>query len=240
MTNLLARFFIPCFFIVMAGLRVVRDAVSESYYNAQLNDEEFLLLTDLNRSRNPEFPYNKDEVFHLESMNESECKAEFRFEKEDIVPLLDVLALPDKFVCNQGSKCSALEGLCILLKRLTYPCRYSDMMHRFQRPVPELSMIVNTVLDYVYIRHSHRLTQWNMALLNPAALEQYAEVITEKGSALTNCLGFIDGTVRPICRPEKNQKVVYNGHKRIHSLKFQSLVLPNGIIGNLYGPVGKT
>ena len=30
--------------------------------------------------------------------------------------------------------------------------------------------------------------------------------------------------------------VVYNGHKRTHALKFQSLGLLNGLIGNLCGP----
>ena len=59
-----------------------------------------------------------------------------------------------------------------------------------------------------------------------------------KGAALENCFGFIDGTVRPIARPDENQRVVYNGHKRVHALKFQSVALPNGIITNTYGPVG--
>jgi hypothetical protein len=54
-----------------------------------------------------------------------------------------------------------------------------------------------------------------------------------------NCFGFIDGTVRPICRPKQNQKTVYNGHKRVHALKFQSVALPCGMIANMYGPVGK-
>ena len=56
---------------------------------------------------------------------------------------------------------------------------------------------------------------------------------------MISCFGFIDGTVRPICRLSKNQQVVYNGHKRVHALKFQSVALPNGLIGNIYGPVGK-
>ena len=43
--------------------------------------------------------------------------------------------------------------------------------------------------------------------------------------------------MRPICRPGRNQRVVYNGHKRVHALKFQSVVAPNGLIANLYGPV---
>lgn len=32
--------------------------------------------------------------------------------------------------------------------------------------------------------------------------------------------------------------MVYNGHKRVHSLKFQSWAVPNGLTGHLYGPVG--
>lgn len=49
------------------------------------------------------------------------------------------------------------------------------------------------------------------------------------GSPLPNCFGFVDGTVRPISRPDENQRLVYNGHKRVHALKFQSLVVPNGL-----------
>ena len=47
----------------------------------------------------------------------------------------------------------------------------------------------------------------------------------------------MDGTVRPICRPKQHQRAVYNGHKRVHALKFQSVVTPNGLIANLFGPV---
>ena len=32
------------------------------------------------------------------------------------------------------------------------------------------------------------------------------------------------------------QIIVYNEHKWIHLLNFQSLALPNGLIANLYGP----
>ena len=60
-----------------------------------------------------------------------------------------------------------------------------------------------------------------------------------EGAALDNCYGFIDGTVRPICRPQDNQRVVHNGHKRVHAIKFQSVTAPSGMIAQIYGPVGK-
>ena len=30
---------------------------------------------------------------------------------------------------------------------------------------------------------------------------------------------------------------MYNGHKNVHAIKFQSVVAPNGLVANLYGPV---
>ena len=45
---------------------------------------------------------------------------------------------------------------------------------------------------------------------------------------------FIDGTTG---RPHDVQRELYSGHKRGHYIKFQSLFYPNGMIGDLYGPM---
>ena len=127
----------------------------------------------------------------------------------------------------------------MLLRRMSYPCRYGDMIPRFAKPVPVLSLITNQMLDFIYNVHGHKVLNWNHDLLSPANLQIYVDTITAKGAPLDNCFGFIDGTIRAIARPEKHQRILYNGHKRVHALKFQSIALPNGLIGNLYGPVGK-
>ncbi|XP_028403364.1 uncharacterized protein LOC114526065 [Dendronephthya gigantea] len=111
------------------------------------------------------------------------------------------------------------------------------MIAMFGRPVAELSMITNEVIDFIYEHHAHRITAWNERLLSPENLQIYADKIHTKGAALTNCFGFVDGTVRPLCRPVQHQRCVYNGHKRTHSIKFQSVTLPNGIIANMFGPI---
>ena len=126
-----------------------------------------------------------------------------------------------------------------MLKRFSYPCRLSDMISTFGRSVPELSMISNEVTEWMYNVHGHRITEWNHFIMSPNLLQTYSEAIHDKGAALENCFGFVDGTVRPISKPGVNQRAVYNGHKRVHALKFQSLALPNGLIGHLFGPVGK-
>ena len=222
----------------MSSFKDIRDFVFVGYAHDMFDDEEFCLLYDFYQSKNPDFPYNSYASFDLGEMDPAECYTEFRVEKWHIPLLADRLQISPTFRCPQRSVCDGIEGLCMLLKRLAYPCRYSDMVHRFARPVLVLSMITNTVLDYVYDRHGHRLTQWNNQVMDPNHLQQYADVISAKGSPLDNCFGFVDGTVRPISRPGQHQRAVYNGHKRVHALKFQSVALPNGLIGNLYGPIG--
>lgn len=223
----------------MASFRETREILATCFMEGIISDEEFVLLYDLNHSKNLELPYEEYGRFDLDEMEDSECIAEFRVSKHDLTTLRDALQIPESFTCQQGSVCDGMEGLCMLLRRLAYPCRYSDIIPRFGRPTPVLSMVTNKVLDFVYETHGHRITEWNHALLEPVKLQAYADAVYAKGAALDNCFGFIDGTVRPISRPREHQRLVYNGHKRVHSLKFQSLALPNGIIANMYGPVGE-
>ena len=217
------------------GLQSVRDVLLVSYFDDVIDDEEFTLLYEENYSRGI-FPYWKYDKFDLDDWDEEECKVELRFYKSDLAVLLHALRFPDRFVCSQRAVCSGMEGLCILLKRLAFPCRFTDMVMRFGRNPTELCLIFNHVLDFVYQTHQHRLNSWNQPFLNTPALEQYAQSIHARGAPLQNCFGFVDGTLCKISRPKNNQREVYNGHKRAHALKFQNVVVPNGLIANLNGP----
>ena len=75
-------------------------------------------------------------------------------------------------------------------------------------------------------------------LIRPRNLEYCADVVHRKKAALDNCFGFVDGTDWPISRPECNQRIVHNGLTRVHAIKFQSVVTPEGMIDNMLGPVG--
>ena len=70
------------------------------------------------------------------------------FKKNDIPRLVTALQLPDEIQCGiyHDLRVSSVEALCVTLKRLAFPCRYSDMMPRFARPVPQLSMICNETI----------------------------------------------------------------------------------------------
>ena len=101
----------------------------------------------------------------------------------------------------------------MLLKRLSYPCRYADMVPRFGRPILVLSMVTNQVLDFIFVTRGRQILQWNHDLFNPRSLGEYSYAVSRKGPPLDNCFGFVDGTVRPITWPGENQRVLYNGHK---------------------------
>lgn len=50
-----------------------------------MTDEEFMFLYETNQPVNLELPYYEYEEFNFdENISEAECKAEFRFEREEI------------------------------------------------------------------------------------------------------------------------------------------------------------
>ena len=221
----------------MANLIEVNDQIEAAYMLDVIDDEEFALLREINRpQRALVIPYWQYEKVDLENLEDDECRADFRFEKRHIYELAHVLHLPEQILTYNRLKVDSIEGICCLLKRFAYPCRYLDMVPRFGRPVPELCVISNTVMDMIFEQWGFLLTSFNRELLNPQSLQTYANAIHAKGAPLTNCWGFVDGTVHPISRPGINQHVLYNGHKRVHAIKFQSVATPNGLVAFLHGP----
>ena len=223
----------------MPKLRTVRDELLIAHSTKVIDDEDFCLLYDLNKSSKPDIPYWTYDKFDLDLLNDGECKSEFRFYRNDIYRLGDALNMPDEIVCYNGTVYEKYEALCILLKRYAYPCRFLDMVPvpRFARPMPQLCMVTQKVTDIILEQWGNLLTSMNQNWLSRQNLQRYADAIHQKSAPLTNCWGFIDGTVCPISRPGTHQRVLYNGHKRVHALKFQSIVAPNGLIANLFGPV---
>lgn len=221
----------------MPGLREVRTALLLSHDASYLNEEEFILLYDINKSQNPDFPYWRYPSFNLDRLNEDECIANFRFKKNDIYLLKDLFGIPEDVICYNRSNIDGLEALCIFLKRYAYPIRYGDMVQFFGRSVPEMCMVSYNILNHIHHNFQRLLVGFNHPWMSPVSLEEYAECVHAKGAALDFCWGFIDGTVRPVCRPSQNQRMLYNGHKRVHAIKFQSVVAPNGLVTNMFGPV---
>ena len=221
----------------MPSFKEVQESVCYAYGESVLDDDEFVLLYDAYKPKNRDFPYYSFTDFDLDIYNDDQCESEFRFRKDDIFDLPAVFDMPDEITCYNGVKIDSVEALCIALNRFAYPCRYYDMVRLFARPVPQLSIASNHVMDRIYDRWGHLLRDFDQPWLAPGKLEEYCNAIHMSGAPLKNCFGFVDGTVRPMCRPNEHQRVMYNGHKRVHAIKLQSLAVPNVLIANLYGPV---
>ena len=102
---------------LMMSLKEVRNQLLISHNDGVINDEELLLLCDLNRSDNVDLPYNSYPGFAFDDLEDDECLSEFRFYKNDLPFLAEVLEIPEVAECYQRSICSGLEALCIFLKR---------------------------------------------------------------------------------------------------------------------------
>ena len=72
--------------INMASFHKAQIALLDAYMNGLLDDDEFLVLQQAHKSKNPEFPYEEHGWFSFDELDEVECKAEFRFEKRPTSP----------------------------------------------------------------------------------------------------------------------------------------------------------
>ena len=79
----------------------VRDALVFALADDVIDEDEFLVLCEEYRPCNPPFPYWDYRPFSLDNMDCSECKADFRLEKEDIPVLPNILRVPRWFRCPQ-------------------------------------------------------------------------------------------------------------------------------------------
>ena len=179
-------------------LKNVQDCLLLSYMEGFLDEEEFCALYDVNSTDYPVFEHGKYRRFDLNEVSEEECFSRFRFGDKVIPYLGRILRLPEKFVCENRTAAYTEEGLCILLQRLAYPCRYPGMITQFGRSPQELSLIANKVMDEIYEQHGHLLTTLDPLhhpWLTRQRLREMADAVCAKGAALPNCWGFVDGTV---------------------------------------------
>ncbi|CAM1298097.1 Uncharacterised protein r2_g751 [Pycnogonum litorale] len=211
--------------------------LSELLSDEELSSDEELCLFNLLADR-PKASTGRHYRLDISSLSDAEVINLFRFKREDVVRLMELLRIPDPIIiARNGTKATNLEGLCILLRRMAYPNWWSDLVPLFGRSVPELSLISRFMVNHVAEQFGNLLTNFNFPWMQVDKLEMYCAAIKNQGAPLDSCWGFIDGTARPLARPIHLQRNLFSGHKRTHYLKFQSVMCPSGIIVNLFGPL---
>lgn len=204
-----------------------------------LDEEELLLLIRFisqNDSGNLNQAVGDRLVF--ERIDEETCLRRYRYSKAHVLDLLHGLGLPDIMRAPSRHSWTGLEGLLVVLRRLSYPNTLGDMCEEFGRSKASLSIVFNVTLQWIAARWDGLLSNpFTHPFLTPATFSEYCEAIRSRTHVPLDIWGFIDGTVRAICKPSNHQRMFYNGHKRVHALKYQSVVTPDGLICHLFGPV---
>lgn len=167
------------------------------------------------------------------------------------------LGIPDVFVARDR-RCSGLEALCLLLRRLVGSMRLWDLERElsgyacgnliarqlvlpssvFRHPSStRLSIVTNSLAVFLAERFRSLLDCGYLLGLTTQDLDSFCNAVFLKSGRLKNCFAFIDGTTIEIARPnEYKQRSFYSGHKRRHVVKVQGVMAVNGLFIHAAGP----
>ena len=126
-------------------LRAVREQILFAYAKNIIEADEFLLLYDGNQSK-PIYPYWKHNTFDVGMTDEEQSLVDFGLGKNDLYILLDVFNIPNRITTSQGTACSDIEALCILLKMLAFPYDVTPMIGR---NMTEMGLIYNKMVEHI-------------------------------------------------------------------------------------------
>lgn len=173
----------------------------------------------------------------FDSWDDERLLLKTRFQKSQLVELKALLGIPDTISLEKRTFFGGEEALMLALWRLSYATRLHDICEAFHIDTPFASRVFNHVLKHInqFIERKGLFLAPSDLLISSAG--RFAEAIRLKTSNfLVDTIGFVDGTLKPICRPSFNQSEMYSGHKRWHGFKFEALVTPDGLIVHLFGP----
>lgn len=186
---------------------------------------------------------------------------------QDIRLLIQLLEIPAHVCTRKRYRFSGEEVVLISLIRLAYPLRWRDVMAYFPgRERWQLQSAFYWFLEYMirnwgylvsnnrlfwlpYLGKSAEAIRKKLASLPNAASRQYHPSATVDGGF--SIFGFIDNTIVAMCRPGGGggdgeqaprvprdiQQAWWTGWKKLHGIKWQTVVLANGMDFDIYGPV---
>ena len=150
----------------------------------------------------------------------------YGFWLEDLPNVVSLLNPPAGFRTPNGVF-TGEEGVLLLLRRYRRPGTLLDMTKETGRNISQLSEAIQYMIEHVHATFPHLLDERSFTAWAPR-FSDFARAFRDHGVPIDNLIGFIDGKLWPVCRPGRYQHVLYSGHKRIHGLKTQGIVFPNG------------
>ena len=188
------------------------------------------------------YSFNRIEALWATS---AKCKDMFRFELQEMREMLPLLRFPATLRTPSGFAAPPEEAYCIMLRRLAYPSKWTDLCWEAGCSTSRLCEVFQAAVDHVFetfphLRDSRSLEAWAnhfevfAAAIHAGGVNQHG---CRRPCPLTNCVGFVDGSVQQVTRPSIFQRVLYNSHKKVHAVKWQGVMLANGIMPMPFGPI---
>ena len=163
----------------------------------------------------------------------------FRFKAADIEELACCLRVPAQITTRERYTFSRDEAISILLFMFARAPHHREVNEKFGRKRSAQSSLMSWWADFFWDTWYGPLLASDLHRWTPH-YQHWADVIFAKQGdprGYNNIIGFIDGTLRGIARPELNQEMYFSGHKWFHGYKFQALTVPNGLTIDLAGPI---
>ena len=182
-------------------------------------------------------------------IEEGYCYTRFRLQLEHLEIVRSSLRIPDYFVLSNGSTVDGEEAFLIFLHRFCRPRTLLDSEEVFGIELTKVSRIFNHMVLFLDLTHKHILSDNLQFLVDTDRLRLFNECIKSKIGSINNGLmpsreemifAFLDGTRQQVCRIGGNydlQLAIYDGKNKIHSLGYQGLSGPDGIIYDTFGPL---
>jgi hypothetical protein len=180
----------------------------------------------------------------MDIRTDAEFKLYTRFKKAEFVQLAHELQLPAIVKTAKGDTAGRLEALWIFLVRMANPGTNHVLNQLLNlRDRRACGRIFYAVLEYVYDNFAWTVQDINRWRLH---MPSFAAACAARRSAYVTLMSMIDGTLSAMCRPRGGyspampdgiQRSVFSGHKKRHGLKYQGVVIPNGLFGDFFGPV---
>jgi len=124
---------------------------------------------------------------------------------------------------------SGLEGLVILLRRLSVGAYFTDIGHIIGLQRNLVGSAYNELVQYIF-NSTEKLRSLKHNWINAQNCELWSRAITDKGFPIRGICGFIDGKCLMTCHPKRHENEVYCGHHKACVTKFLIISFPNGLI----------
>lgn len=183
------------------------------------------------------FPRRK---FRMYDIPEIALRENLRFETyEQLESIIECFGIPETVELDNRSIATNHELLCVSLYRYHFPEKYDDLEAKFGCDYSRCSRIFNYFVRFMVENWGYLLTNnidyWTDLI--PTFADSIHRKIRAENLHIPNdhpnsqIFGFIDCTYNETCRPNDPwvQMGFYTKHKKIHGLKFQIIVLPNGM-----------